>query len=684
MAISTFLLPQVIATIILAVVLLFSLKFKDVPEAKYFQAAILIGMSWAILYGLELNAVLLSDKVFFAKVRFLFLPFISLTYLLMAASHAGKTFWLSRKNILVLSIIPVLTVLVMLTSDYTHLFRYDFDVRDVGDFSVLTFTNGPWYWVHVSYQYLLSMLSVALLIGTMKSPRSIYSKQASILIFGTLVPTVIDLLFNLGITPVQGYNFASSTMAITGLFFFWALFSYHVLDIKPVARSEMVDRMSDLYLVVDAKGRLVDFNITAARKLGLEGGKGIGLEVRSILPAKAEFFEKLTGPADFTEELKGIVEGDMTIYEASVSVLSKPGSSGSKLLILRDITLRKKAEDELRLSEERYRELIDSSPFPITIARKDDGRLLFINQRAERHFKISKEEALSTNIQDYYEDPVRRTDVLREISEKGHLDDFEIIMKDMEGGTFWASTSAILVDYQGARAVFAEYNDISELKRLGAAIQSVNMKLKLLSTITRHDIRNDLMVIHGHIQLSQAETDISRLKGHLAKIKVAADRVDTMIEFTKTYQDLGNEPPGWYRVADMFNDAVNKLQATNITTMVSVGELKIFSDRLVERAFYNLLDNSVRHGGQVTQVKLEFHEDSSGGVLVYSDDGVGIEDSDRPRLFERGFGKNTGLGLFLTREILAITSISITERGKEGQGVRFEIRIPHNVYRARY
>jgi PAS domain S-box-containing protein len=682
MTISAILIPQIAATLILTAVLIISLRFKGIPEAKYFQSVIVIGLVWSLLYGLELNAGLVSDKVLFAKMRFIFLPFIGIPFFLMSVIHSGKFHWLARKNIVLLSVLPVLTVLVMLTSDYTHLFRYDFGIRNVYDFSVLTFTNGPWFWVYATYSYGLLSMAVVFLVGTTKGTKSVYTIQALVLIMGTAVPGIVDVLFNFGITPIQGYNFASSSMIVTGVLFTWAMIYYQILYIKPVARSTVVDNMSDLYLVVDANNRLVDFNRASAEKLGLGKGVGVGTELTGVLPASPAFHSKLKNGSNFVEEMAGLKAGDDLTYEASVIPLAMQEAPGNKLILLRDVTMRKRAEMDLKQNEIRYRELLDSSPFPITIARMDDGRLLFINRRAERRFKISREEALKTKIQDYYQEPSQRGVVLNAVNENGHLDDYELMMKDTKGEVFWTYTSAIAVDYQGAKAIFAEYNDISELKRLGTAVQSVNLKLNLLSTITRHDMRNDLMVIHGHIQLAETEKDPSKLSQHIGKIKVATDRMDSLIEFAKTYQSLGNEPPGWYRVEDLFYEALNQLKAPNVTASISVGDLKIFADRLVERVFYNLVDNSIRHGGHVSNITLEFQEGSDGAILAYSDDGLGIMDSDRSRLFERGFGKNTGLGLFLTREILAITGMTISEKGKQGKGVRFEIRIPKNSYRA--
>lgn len=103
---------------------------------------------------------------------------------------------------------------------------------------------------------------------------------------------------------------------------------------------------------------------------------------------------------------------------------------------------------------------------------------------------------------------------------------------------------------------------------------------------------------------------------------------------------------------------------------------------MLERVFYNLLENAVKYGGEaLTEVIVTSHRDGTSLVLVVEDDGAGIPEGDRQRLFEQGFGKNTGLGLFLSREILAITDITIDQTNPPGQGARFEIRVPAGKFR---
>ena len=107
----------------------------------------------------------------------------------------------------------------------------------------------------------------------------------------------------------------------------------------------------------------------------------------------------------------------------------------------------------------------------------------------------------------------------------------------------------------------------------------------------------------------------------------------------------------------------------------------MYADPLFEKIFYNLIDNSLRHGKQVSEIAITSKKDESGVTLVYEDNGTGIPPAEKVRIFERGYGKNTGLGLYLVQEILSLTDITIQETGKPGHGARFEIQIPQQSFR---
>ena len=106
-------------------------------------------------------------------------------------------------------------------------------------------------------------------------------------------------------------------------------------------------------------------------------------------------------------------------------------------------------------------------------------------------------------------------------------------------------------------------------------------------------------------------------------------------------------------------------------------EVELYVDQMVEKVFHNLLDNSIRHGG-VTAIKIVAMEDPRGLRIVYTDDGKGIPASRKEEVFDLAYSHH---GLYLAREILALTGIQIVERGEEGEGVRFEIIVPRGSYR---
>jgi len=109
--------------------------------------------------------------------------------------------------------------------------------------------------------------------------------------------------------------------------------------------------------------------------------------------------------------------------------------------------------------------------------------------------------------------------------------------------------------------------------------------------------------------------------------------------------------------------------------------LELFADPMLGKVFYNLMENSAKYGGKAITARFCCHDDKEDLLLIYEDDGNGISAADREHLFKRGFGKGTGLGLFLSKEILGITGISIQETGEYGKGARFEMRVPKGMFR---
>ncbi|MDD1683264.1 MAG: sensor histidine kinase [Methanoregula sp.] len=224
-------------------------------------------------------------------------------------------------------------------------------------------------------------------------------------------------------------------------------------------------------------------------------------------------------------------------------------------------------------------------------------------------------------------------------------------------------------------------NDIAKRKKVEAALETANQKLSLLSQITRHDISSRIFNLMVDIDLAKEYAEDVRLKDALEKLELTSISIQDQIAFTKDYQEIGASAPTWHAVAPMVNQAAENLDLQGIEIDIRLGNTEIFADSMVKKVFYNLIDNALRHGDHVTKIVFSSRETAEGLLIVCEDNGVGIPPQDKTRIFDKGFGRDSGLGLFLIREILSITKIPIRETGDYGKGARFEMLIPKGDYR---
>jgi len=229
------------------------------------------------------------------------------------------------------------------------------------------------------------------------------------------------------------------------------------------------------------------------------------------------------------------------------------------------------------------------------------------------------------------------------------------------------------------RWVLHENNE--KLTESHKALKLGNKKLNMLSSITRHDILNQVNVLFLVFDLSKDEEKDPVIIEYLEKGERAAKTIESQITFTRNYQNIGVHEPSWQNVKDLIQTAIVELRIIDIQIEINLSGIEIYADQLIQKVFYNLIENSVRHGGAVSNIRFSFTQRENEGVIIYQDNGVGISAEDRIHLFEKGYGKHTGLGLFLSREIVSITGITIIENGEENKGARFEIHIPEGKFR---
>lgn len=344
-----------------------------------------------------------------------------------------------------------------------------------------------------------------------------------------------------------------------------------------------------------------------------------------------------------------------------------------------DITEQKNAEAALRQSEERFRSLIESSPVPVALSR--EGCIVYTNSALASLIGITDPGSLQgRNLLDFIA-PECRDQAAGYLTARQRGEavpkSYEAIGLRADGTRFPYEINVALIHLSDGPVVMAFIADITGRKQAEQAIRDSNRKINLLTSITRHDVANQVAILRGFAKIAEMNNPDPATTYHLGKIDAAASTILRQIEFTKTYQELGMHEAAWIGIEGI----VRKLNPESARLISTCRDIEIFADPMLEKVFFNLVDNAVRHGERVTEIRVCCEQDKDGMVIVVCDDGIGVPDERKKIIFEHGYGTHTGFGLFLAREILAITGITIEETGVSGKGARFEMRVPPDGFR---
>lgn len=339
---------------------------------------------------------------------------------------------------------------------------------------------------------------------------------------------------------------------------------------------------------------------------------------------------------------------------------------------------------QLQQSEERYRTLAESAQDFIYIIDTRD-RVTYVNSFAAAAVKKTQEEIIGKPRSALFPEPEsnRQYENIRTVIATGQPLKIESNLP-LPTGEQWNDT--LLVPLRDRNTVITGVlgitRDITQRKQMEEALFQVNKKLNLLSSVTRHDILNQLTALRTYLELSLDYTNDPAMTDFIAKEKQIAEIIDQQISFTRDYQKMGLNAPTWQDISATISWVIQPLADPSVKISIDTPQLEIFADPMLEKVFYNLVDNAIRHGGKaLSEIRIFTREDAKGLLITVEDNGAGIADENKEQIFERGFGQNTGFGLFLSREILGITGITIRETGTYGKGARFEIRVPRGTFR---
>ncbi|MGB7788886.1 PAS domain S-box protein [Methanoregula sp.] len=461
--------------------------------------------------------------------------------------------------------------------------------------------------------------------------------------------------------------------------------------------TSLLNQIQDVYYRSDREGRLVRASRSLTELLGYDDlGELIGRDIADTFyfhpDDRKPLLESLAVSGKVTEFEVTLKHKNGTPVLASTSTHYYYDKDGTVLGVegtIRDITGRRKTENALRESQGQLLNAIDLSQlgsweyetatdvfvfndriFSLfsTTAEKEGGLRIpsdmfirrFVHPDDKGRFREALMAALGTN------DPRFASNL-----------DFRLVRSDGETRTMTARYGVIMGAGGKVTRIYGAVQDITESRAMEEAVREANRKLNLLNSITRHDMVNQLTLLKGYAQLAGMKNPDHAIADFLEKITSAATMIERQLAFTKTYQELGIKAPAWSDLSQIVKNVGRKEVRCSRTCAAT----EIFADPMIEKVFYNLFDNAIRHGEKVTEIIIRCERGAGELIISVEDNGIGIPSPEKEKIFGKGYGRNTGFGLFLAKEILLLTGITIHETGIPGQGARFEMHVPKGKYR---
>jgi PAS domain S-box-containing protein len=482
--------------------------------------------------------------------------------------------------------------------------------------------------------------------------------------------------------------------------------------------ADIIEFLPDAAFVIDVEGRVITWNramekLTGVPKAEMLGRGDYAYAVPFYGEARPILIDYILEPDKALENHYDILGREGDVFESETSLAHPAGREAVLRLrasplydlegrrvgaieTIREVTEQRRVEKELRETAEKMAGIFRVAP--IGIAMTVNAIFTEVNDRLCEILGYSRDELIGQHVrllfphEEEYETAMQKafTGVnksgrftLETRSQRGGRNDDPVFLQvsgtPLDAGDISRGMALTVQDITESKWMEQEIEyHARELAHQRNSLATANRKLTLMNSITRHDILNQLTVLLGNLSFAQMAGPGEDISNYLDRVQYAADLIRRQIEFTRDYTDLGVRAPEWQRVSD----AIRSATLHGLPVEDETGDLMIYADPMLATVFSNLMDNSIRHGESATHVRVWSYPEENGDlVLVWEDDGIGIPLDEKERIFERNFGKNTGLGLFLIREILGITGITITETGEPGKGARFEMRVPHGMHR---
>jgi PAS domain S-box-containing protein len=347
------------SAVITAALGVYSWRHRAVTGATSFTILMLVAVTWSLSNALEMAGTDLPTKLFWANVQYLCYVAGPMGWLVLALQYTGREQWLTRRNLALLAIVPLITVVLVWTNDLHGLMRRDVYLDTDGPFPIVGKTYGPWFWVHAAYSYTQFSISIYLFLQATQRASPPYRGQPLVLLMGILLPIVWNILYVIGLTPFPRHDISPAMFSVAGIVGAWGLLRFRLFDITPIAWATVIESMDDSVIVLDVQDQVVDLNLAAQRMLGRSASQTVGQPAEEVFNLWPGLMERYRGATNAQAELTlGDGEAQRAVDLRISPVSNRRNQLVGRVIVVRDVTERVRTEVVRRQAEEGQRQAL--------------------------------------------------------------------------------------------------------------------------------------------------------------------------------------------------------------------------------------------------------------------------------------------------------------------------------------
>lgn len=339
---------------------------------------------WSGANAYEMSAIDFPTKLFWANMQYFAYCYSPVTLLMLCMQFTGYDKWVKNRKILWVGVIPTIIILLVWTDGLHGLMRYDMHMDYSGYFPVIAKKYGPAFFIHGAYSHLLNSVAWVLLIRAVFFRNTIYRKQAIALLFGVSLIVVPNILYILGLSPVEKFDITPVFFGPAGLIIAWSIFRFKLFDLVPLARSTVIETMDAGVMVMDIQDRVLDINPSFEKIIGKAASQVSAMRVEEVCKEIPELAEACIDRAISHIEFSINTQELLKIYEVLLSPLTdSKGVLIGRLAVTYEITEKKLTQQTL-LKQQREFAVIKEQERMARDLHDNLGQVLgFINLQAQ-------------------------------------------------------------------------------------------------------------------------------------------------------------------------------------------------------------------------------------------------------------------------------------------------------------